>query len=255
MKTISMVGLSTSLLLISQSAVADNSITQKHWVHSVEIYALGLNITGDTQVASANLNVDVDPGFIIDNLDMGAMARWEGIYNNQWGYYIDYSFMKLSGDKTKVTDSNIGLLSADLDIRQGVLEAKGFKRYEYNNGTIDYMVGLRWWDNDIDLKLSALNDNVQTSPRIDEDWIDYVVGIRWITPLSNDWVYHLSGDIGLGKDTRFTSSILTGFRYRFNEWSDLNLAYKSTWVDYDNKDNFSYDTASYGLLIGLGLYF
>ncbi|WP_394241219.1 hypothetical protein [Vibrio astriarenae] len=229
--------------------------SNKHWQHSVELYGLLLNISGDTQVGAANLEVDVDPDFILDHLEMTAMLRLEGIYRNQWGYYIDYSFMKLGGDKTSVTDANLGLLSADVDIRQGVLEAKGFKRYSYDFGKIDYMFGIRWWDNDIDLELKGQGGNINLSPSIKEDWVDYVVGVRWITDLTDDWVYHLSGDIGLGKDTRFTSSIQTGFRYRFNDWADVNLAYKSTWVDYDNESNFAYDTASYGLLIGLGLYF
>ncbi|CAM4354528.1 hypothetical protein [Vibrio agarivorans] len=229
--------------------------TVKSWHHSFEIYGLLLNISGDTQVGTASLDVDVDPDFILDHLEMTAMVRLEGIYHNQWGYYLDYSFMKLGGDKASVTDKNLGLLAADLDIRQGVLEAKGFKRYSYDFGSVDYMFGVRWWDNDIDLRLTGQNGNINLSPSIKEDWVDYVVGARWITDLTDNWVYHLSGDIGLGKDTRLTSSIQTGFRYRFNDWSDLNLAYKSTWVDYDNEDDFAYDTASYGLLIGLGLYF
>ena len=40
-----------------------------------------------------------------------------------------------------------------------------------------------------------------------------------------------------------------------NEWSDLNMAYKSTWVDYDNEGTFTYNTASQGSLVGVGLYF
>ena len=58
-----------------------------------------------------------------------------------------------------------------------------------------------------------------------------------------------------GVDAHFTYAIQTGVRYRFNEWSDLNLAYKSTWVDYKNEGVFEYDTASQGLLVGLGFYF
>ena len=73
------------------SAQADT----KKWQHSIEIYAQALNIRGDTTIGGLSSDVDVDPAFIMDNLDMGAMLRLEGIYENQWGYYIDYSYMKL----------------------------------------------------------------------------------------------------------------------------------------------------------------
>jgi hypothetical protein len=62
-------------------------------------------------------------------------------------------------------------------------------------------------------------------------------------------------DAGLGSDTNFTSSLLTGVRYQINSWSDLNIAYKSTWVDYENKGTFEYDTASQGFLIGWAAHF
>ncbi|MCW8336626.1 hypothetical protein MD483_22725, partial [Vibrio sp. DBSS07] len=73
--------------------------------------------------------------------------------------------------------------------------------------------------------------------------------------LSEDWHFHASVDVGLGSDTDFTSSVLTGVRYQINSWSDLNLAYKSTWVDYDNGDVFAYNTASQGFLVGWAIQF
>ncbi|CAH0529806.1 hypothetical protein [Vibrio hippocampi] len=226
----------------------------KQWQHSVEIYLQALNIRGDTTIGDLSSDVDVDPAFIVDHLDMGAMLRLEGIYNNQWGYYLDYSYMKLSGESDSII-GNTGILNGDLEIRQGVLEVKGFKRYQYDIGTIDYMVGLRWWDNDIDSKLYTNSGTRLNSRSLDEDWIDYLLGIRWIKQVHHNWTVHTSIDMGLGSDTDFTSSLLTGVRYRLNGWSDLNVAYKSTWVDYNNNGTFEYDTASQGFLIGWAAHF
>jgi len=236
---------------------ASEQADTKKWQHSVEIYALALNIRGSSTIGGLPpTDVDVDPEFIMDNIDMGAMLRLEGIYNNQWGYYIDYSFMELSGSAGLVQGVNDNLRGST-DIRQGVLEAKGFKRYQYDIGAIDYMVGIRWWDNDIDTRIYGPKGSSTEIERlkVDEDWIDYLVGIRWTKELSKDWTVHTSLDIGLGADTDFTSSILTGARYQINDWSDLNLAYKSTWVDYENKGTFEYDTASQGFLIGWAAHF
>ncbi|MEZ8825388.1 hypothetical protein AB6E04_13560 [Vibrio amylolyticus] len=240
----------------SQSTQAEEVNThQPSWKHSVEIYALALNIRGDSTIGSLSTSVDVDPKFIMDHIDIGAMLRFEGIYNNQWGYYVDYSFMKLSGQTDAIRNSDLALLKGKAEIRQGVLEAKGFKRYQYEFGSIDYMFGFRWWDNDIDANLYTSGDFIDASKSLDEDWIDYLVGVRWINSLSENWLFHASLDAGVGKDTDFTSAILTGVRYKINTWSDLNLAYKSTWVDYENGDNFAYNTASQGFLIGWAAHF
>ncbi|MFA0072816.1 hypothetical protein AB4396_03815 [Vibrio cyclitrophicus] len=238
---------------INAQETSSHSDTKK-WQHSIEIYALALNIRGDSTIGKISTGVDVDPAFIMDHLDMGAMLRLEGIYDNQWGYYLDYSYMKLSGKSDSII-GNTGILNGKLDIRQGVLEAKGFKRFQYDIGMIDYMVGIRWWDNDIDSRLYKNDGTTINSRSLKEDWIDYLVGVRWTKELNKDWTVHTSLDIGLGADTDFTSSILTGARYQINDWSDLNLAYKSTWVDYENKGTFEYDTASQGFLIGWAAHF
>ena len=238
---------------INAQETSSHSDTKK-WQHSIETYALALNIRGDSTIGKISTGVDVDPAFIMDHLDMGAMLRLEGIYDNQWGYYLDYSYMKLSGKSDSII-GNTGILNGKLDIRQGVLEAKGFKRFQYDIGMIDYMVGIRWWDNDIDSRLYKNDGTTINSRSLNEDWIDYLVGVRWTKELNKDWTVHTSLDIGLGADTDFTSSILTGARYQINDWSDLNLAYKSTWVDYENKGTFEYDTASQGFLIGWAAHF
>ncbi|MEZ8773891.1 hypothetical protein [Vibrio sp. 10N.247.310.17] len=246
-----------SALAASSTVNAQEASTQtdtKKWQHSFEIYALALNIRGDSTIGDLSTDVDVDPAFIMDHLDMGAMLRLEGVYSNQWGYYVDYSYMKLSGKSDSII-GNAGILNGKLEIRQGVLEAKGFKRYQYDIGTIDYMVGLRWWDNDIDSKLYTNSGTTLNSRSLEEDWIDYLIGVRWTKELNKNWTVHTSLDMGLGSDTDFTSSLLTGARYQINSWSDLNIAYKSTWVDYENKGTFEYDTASQGFLIGWAAHF
>ncbi|MFM2598804.1 hypothetical protein [Vibrio fortis] len=245
------------MLVVSSTVTAQEASSEtstKKWQHSIEIYALALNIRGDTSIANLSTDVNVDPSFIMDHLDMGAMLRLEGIYDNQWGYYVDYSFMKLSGKADSVI-GNSGVLKGEVDIRQGVLETKGFKRYHYDFGSIDYMVGFRWWDNDIDTKLYSSGGLINNSRSLDEDWIDYLIGVRWTQKLNASWQTHASLDIGLGSDTDFTSGLLLGARYQINDWSDLNIAYKSTWVDYSNPGTFSYDTASQGFLVGWAAYF
>ncbi|GHA32983.1 hypothetical protein ACFFLZ_05455 [Photobacterium aphoticum] len=233
----------------------DAAKTPAGWSHSLEIYAFALNIRGDSRIGNISTDLNVDPSFIMDHLDMGAMLRLEGIYQDHWGYYIDYSFMELSGDSDAVLDKDLNLLKGDADIRQGVLEAKAFKRYHYHFGSIDYMAGIRWWDNDINANLFTSGGRVDIRKSLDDDWVDYLIGVRWIHPINKQWRFHASADVGLSADTNFTSGILTGAYYRMSHWAELNIAYKSTWVDYDNGDDFAYDTASQGFLLGVVFHF
>ncbi|RKF19987.1 hypothetical protein DBZ36_05920 [Alginatibacterium sediminis] len=249
-------GTFATLVLVSgltgaPSLVSASTLPMSNWEHSFELYALALNIEGDSALGPLSPTIDVDTRFIMDNFDKGLMFRLEGIRNNTWGYYFDYSFMDLSAK----TSGPGNLVTGGFKLRQGVLEAKGFKRYDYGYASIDYMLGLRWWDNDIETSLNGPAAGAGLSREIKEDWLDFVIGVRWIRPLSDSWNFYIYGDAGLGKDTNSTYALQTGFRYEMNDWSDINLSYKSTWVDYDNKDNFAYDTKSHGFLIGLGLKF
>lgn len=240
-----------SLFIFSQvNAAEPQSESDRDWKHSIEIYAQALNIHGNSKVKNLDANVDVDPEFIMDHIDMGAMLRWESIHSGRWGFYLDYSFMKLSGKTDSLLQANLNRISADIELRQGVLEAKGFKRYKYDFGSIDYMAGFRWWDNDVETEIRSVNGFINKGNSPDEDWVDYLVGARLITPLTTQWSLYISGDIGIGSDTDFTSALHTGARYQINSWSDINLSYKSTWVDYDNEDTFAYDTATHGFLVG-----
>ncbi|GLS91229.1 hypothetical protein GCM10007916_22980 [Psychromonas marina] len=245
----------TISILSSSHVMASEGEIDKHWNHSIELYGQALNIRGDSTVGDLSTSVDVDPRFIMDHIDIGAMLRLQGVYENNWGYYIDYAYMKLSGKSDAVLGTDLSILNAKLDIRQGVLEAKAFKRYQYEHGTLDYMFGIRWWDNDIESSLYTNNGIIDNNKNLKVDWIDYLIGIRYITELSQHWAFHFSLDAGVGSDTDFTSSIQTGVRYTINEWSDMNIAYKSTWVDYDNQDDFAYNTATQGFLIGFAVHF
>nr|WP_244312293.1 hypothetical protein [Vibrio inusitatus] len=250
-----MFALPFALTFASDAFANDSDTPNSNWQHSIEIYALALNIRGDSKINNLSADVDVDPQFIMDKIDMGAMAHWESVYKNTWGFYIDYSFMKLSGKTDSLLQKDLNVVSGSMDIRQGVLEAKVFRRYQYDFGFVDYMAGIRWWDNDIDSRVRSENGLIDNSKSLDVDWVDYLIGARLTTPLSASWDFYFNGDIGLSGDTNFTSSIQTGVRYAINDWSNLNLGYKSTWVDYDNGDTFAYNTASQGFLLGWAAHF
>lgn len=230
-----------------QTIAADTDIPTTEvssWDFSVELYGQLTNIDGSTQVGSVDKALNLSTNDIFSKLKMGGMVHTEGLHNSGWGYSFDYAFMNLDASPTN------GLL------HQGVFEAKGFKRYEYDFGTIDYMAGIRWWDITLDTDTNIVNPSV--------DWVDYVVGVRYRKVLAKDWIFETLVDAGAGTDTKFTGQVNTGVRYAINEWSELHLAYKAVWVDYDNGNepglngdgiHYGYDTVTHGVVMGWNIKF
>ncbi len=247
----------TLLLSILTTNVYAGKI-DKDWDFNFEMYGLAVNIVGDSRIGDENkntANVDLSTKEVLDVLKLGAMIHTEGLYKETWGYSFDYSFMSL-GDSGQFKDFNN--VNIDADVYQGVLEFKGFKRYQYDIGTVDYMAGVRWWDNNIEghyERPSLRSKSISRNGELNVDWIDYVVGARYTTHFYKDWKYYVLGDIGFSKNTNYTAQLQTGVRYAFNEWADLHIGYKSIWVDYDNKENFSYNTTTHGAVVGIGLSF
>jgi hypothetical protein len=225
------------------AADTDASTTEvSSWDFSVELYGQLTNIDGSTQAGPIDAQLDLSTNDIFSKLKMGGMAHTEGLHSSGWGYSFDYAFMNLDADPVS------GLL------HQGVLEAKGFKRYEYDFGTVDYMAGIRWWDITLDAEMGETG----------VDWVDYVVGVRYSKQLSQDWTFETLVDAGAGTDTKFTGQVNTGVRYAINEWSELHLAYKAVWVDYDNGNepstntdgiHYGYDTVTHGVVMGWNIKF
>lgn len=220
------------------------------WQNSFEIYAQAVNIGGDARVGNLPLNVDVDPEFIMDHLEMAGMFRFESVKDNSWGYWVDYGFMELGGERNGLFVNGFGLANADIDLRQGVFELKGFKRSTNGTATFDFTFGLRWWDIDGKATVDLVNGTRLAEADLNEDWIDYVIGFRLEDDISNNWRAYFNTDVGAGADTDFTSLFHAGAMYHLNDWSDLNLSYRSVWVDYRNRGTFEYVTATQGFMIG-----
>lgn len=227
--------------------------TQNGWTYELEPYLLIASMTGSSKIGRApTLEVDVDFGTILENLDMGAMVHFEAHGSNGWGYWIDYGFMDLSSDISGPVGGVI-----DARVRQGILEAFVLYRQALDNGHFDYLAGIRWWDNDFDIKHNALPIDV----KIDENWIDPVIGGRWSAPLNESWLFSLHGTIGgFGVSSELSASGSVGFKYEINEMMDLDLQYKTLWADYESgtrgqKGYFAYDVTTYGPIVGLNFKF
>ena len=223
------------------------------WSFEFEPYMLIASMSGDTIIGrSPTVEIDMDFGDILENLDIGAMAHFEAHNQNGWGLWLDYGFMDLSSDIT----GPVGGVT-DMRMRQGILEAFAMYTQPLGDGNIDYLAGIRWWDNDIDVSHNLLPLDIE----VEEDWVDPVVGARWSTALNDDWKFMMLGTVGgfgVGSDISVSGNI--GVKYVISDLLDLDLQYKALWADYESgtkgqKGYFAYDVTTYGPIIGLNFKF
>ncbi len=236
-----------SLLLFSANSSAED------WSFEFEPYILASTIEGDTSIGRATgVEVNVDLSDILEVLDMAFMGHFEAHHNNGWGVALDYGFMDLSAD---ISGPRGGVVNAK--VRQGVLEALLVRRVSSGDGHVDYLAGIRWWDNDIDVVVDLATLPGTATAEVEEDWIDVVIGVRWVNPINDKWTLQLRGDVGgLGVESDFTAVAAAGFKYKMTESMDLDLQYKALWVDYETGSAgqpgfFQYDTTTHGPIIGV----
>jgi hypothetical protein len=224
------------------------------WSYTVELYMFGTTIEGDTSLGRFDdVDVDVDFSDILETLKIGGMIHFEAVQETGWGAVLDYRLMDL---RDELSGPRGGV--AGVKVRQGVLQADVLYRVPLWKGSLDYVVGFRWWDNDfeVDLDAAALlpgSITVEDSP----DWIDLCVGARWTVPLNEKLSVMFRGDIGgLGLQADFTAFLFADIKYAMTEHWLLDIGYTATWVDYETgtqgeRGYFAYDTVTHGPLAGV----
>ncbi len=245
------------LLTANISAAAPEEEKQKSWTFDLEPYLMASNISGNASVGRATgVDVDIEFSDILETLNIGAMIHFEAHHESGWGIWLDYGFMDLSQD----TSGPVGGV-ASTDLRQGVMEAFALYRQDLAHGKLDYIAGIRWWDNDIDITVDPSLFPGSISKKVRADWVDAVIGARWTHHISENWHFRLRGDIGgLGLSSDFTGTTSAGIIYVINDLLDIDLTYKATWVDYEEgtkhtPDHFEYDTVTHGPILGLNFKF
>ncbi|NKB34878.1 MAG: outer membrane beta-barrel protein [Pseudomonadales bacterium] len=224
----------------------------QQWTYELEAYGQLSSINGDAGVGRVTgVPVDTDFDDILETLEAAAMIHFEAYQGEGWGFALDYGFMDLGAD---VSSARGGVV--DATVHQGVFEAMAFNRRESGGSQLDYLIGVRWWDNDLDIAVDPAILPGTIEAEVEEDWIDLFVGVRWATELTEDWKFLLRGDVGgLGLQSDFTSTLSGGFQYNMSENWTLDLQYRATWVDFEDGSSgsanyFAYDTVTHGPLIG-----
>ncbi|MEA3291884.1 MAG: hypothetical protein U9Q71_06240 [Pseudomonadota bacterium] len=205
------------------------------WNYQLTPYLWANGISGTQTVRGRELDVDASFGDLLEVLDVGFAARIEG-RSPTWGWYGDYFYAKLSGDK------NLPRATLEGETKQTIAEAGVIYRI---NDVLEGMGGLLYQKSEMEVGLKDIG-----SLDGSESWVDGLVSLRW-TPVDNDkWNAWLRGGVGAG-DSDLVWLATAGVGYRFNEsWSAL-AAYRYLDTDYES-DDFGWDIVQQGLGLGVG---
>lgn len=226
--------------------VADDS-----WQFTLSPYAWAAGLNGSVGVGNVVSEVDLSFSDILDNFDIGAMMHFEA-RKGRWAFLFDGFWLKLQADADTPGPVFGG---ADIEVEELRLAALVSYRALEGPTTLDLLAGVSYFSIDTDLDLLPRAQNIGASLNSSEDWIDPVIGFHLRHELCERWSTMLRGEIGgfdVGSD--FTWQVMAGVAYRTGESSEVFLGYRHLDIDYSDSD-FSYDTETSGLILGMNFSF
>ena len=251
--------LATSLAIPVITAADENS----GWSHSVwgYLFAAGIDATGGvtTPGGAVEMPIDMDFNDILDSLDSAFSAIYIG-RNGRFSILADVSYMKLEFDDTIAVPPPISATATvGVDFAVSFVELGGGYQISNDYAGLDVIGGVRYFDHDIDLNVTAGPAAVGRS--FGADWIDPFVGLHYVGPINDKWDLLLRGDIGgFGVGSDFIWQARAGLRYHINKDWDVAVLYK--YMDFDfqegspgDSDYYKYDSVESGVLLGVGYSF
>ncbi|MDC0325795.1 hypothetical protein OAM01_03450, partial [bacterium] len=191
------------------------------WEFVVAPYGLLASIDGDSTVGRLGSQpLQVDAGTILDNLETAVMVHAEA-RKGPWGIMLDLIYVEMD---LKGSSPRGGFAKADVD--ELVLESMFSYRVNQSRNSLDFYVGVRYWDLDLDFALTGPGGVGSIASGGGDRWVDPVVGVRKIQYLSDRWFLIGRADIGgfhVGSDLSWQVEV--GGGYEFSDRFALSLQY------------------------------
>lgn len=246
-----------SFKAITNSTTASGTTPQAagagEWQFQVTPYLWIVGLSGNGGIG--NLVVDVDSGVTSSDihLNFGFMATFEA-RKDRWVILTDFQYSNLGTDNP--TPGPL-FLEAQADFKTLVIDPEvGYRVVDApeKGAYIDVLGGIRYWRVEADLTLVPQIGIVPfiTASR-SRSWVDAVVGLRGKTHISKSWFVTGKADLG-GGGSQFTYQLFGGGGVMLGKSVALIGGYRYLSVDYD-RDNFLFDMALHGPILGVGFKF
>lgn len=241
----------------------DSTDQTDKWQFEFTPYFMAVSLNGD--VGARGLTGDVDMSFsdFLDDLEAGFLAAFEA-RKGPWIFLFDAIYFKLKTDETKSWQGPFGFVSVTGAVEvtpamQTYQPSVGYRLMD-DNTKLDLIGAVRYTRVDVDLDLVVTTAGIifpggARSLSRKEDWWDPVIGARLMTPFSEKWSFFGYADLGgFGVGSDFTFQGIVGIKWQFSKVVSAKLAYRYLYQDY-TEDDFVWDMAAHGPLLGFGFRF
>lgn len=224
-------------ICVSGSAVADGD-GGWDW-RLTPLYYWSVNMGGSQSAGSANPPVNTDDYEF--EFEGAFSANLEGRYDDRWGFVADLIWIDLSNaNKSRDSRMEFSYLQAELD---------GYYRIPIGRQSIDWLIGLRYYDADFELSPAPIAGEA--------NWVDPLLGARWAWPITERWSLAARGDIGgFGIGSDFSWQVLAIADWQ--PWKHVSLTggLRALGIDYregGGSDLFAYDLTMWGPVLGVSI--
>jgi hypothetical protein len=215
------------------------------WKFTLAPYLMLPWMDGKTAVRGHEVEVNVNPSQIFDNLQFGAMGYFEA-RKARWAVGIDAVYMALGTD--------VDQPSANVDFNQGAYAFTGVREL---NEKVDLVFGARW--NVLQGKLDFKGPILQGTFEATKQWVDPIVGLKLKQSLGGKWHFTMQGDIGgFGAGSDFAWQLFPVVGVDVGKRSTLGVGYRVIGMDYrtgSGNQLFKYDVITQAFVLGAALHF
>lgn len=240
---------------IAQNTASQSSTSENKWNFLVEAYFMFPNMNGTSGVGVLpEVEVDANPGDILDKLNMGAMLYFEAEHD-RWAFSSDIVYMSLKQD----LKAGVVIQSGEAKLKQFIWELAAMHKVLPN-----FEAGIGFRLNSLDMEIDLVRNTigggtVAGGDSAGETWVDPFIVARFKSDPSKKFIYMLRGDIGgFGIGSDFAWQIQGYAGYRFSKLFQLTGGYRYIGMDYDNgsgNSRFLYDMDTFGPVVRLGFNF
>ena len=244
-----------SFQILSISAYADPTSGEK-WEFQLAPYAWLVGQKGKVDTLPGLPPADVDVDFyddILGNINVALMLVGEA-RKGRYGLVMDIVYTDIEmEDPTPLGIFYSSMISRS---KSWIMSVAGLYRLvENQHQFLDVIGGFRYWSVDSELRLKGAafpgvfpDQSISNS----ENWLDPLIGLKGLTPLGKSKFFVsgalVLGGFGVGSDFMWDANINLG--YQWTKGFSTTVGYRYLDVDYE-KDDFLYDVAQDGLVIGL----
>ena len=202
-------------------------------------------MNGTTAVRGHEVNVDVGPSEIFDNLQFGVMGYFEA-RKGRWGAGADALYMALG--------STLDEPATNVDFDQGAFTFAGLRQINKN---IDLVFGARW--NVLKGKLDFKGPVLLGTFSETKQWVNPIVGVKIHQSLGCRWHFTMEGDIGgFGVGSDFAWHLFPVVGVDVGKRTTLGIGYRVLSEDYKTGNGnqlFKYDVVTQAFVLGATFHF